>query len=105
MSPTDQLIETKDERLGELLEFLRFPSVSAQSTHNDDVRRCAEWVKDKLNTIGLKAELHTTAGHPIVFAERHVSDDLPTVLIYGHYDVQPPEPLELWESPPFEPAG
>lgn len=104
MSPTDQLIETKDERLDELLEFLRFPSVSAQSAHNEDIVRCAEWVKDKLNAIGLKAEVCGTDGHPVIYAERHVSDDLPTVLIYGHYDVQPPEPLELWKSPPFEPV-
>ncbi|MFQ5607661.1 MAG: dipeptidase [Candidatus Zixiibacteriota bacterium] len=104
MSPTQQLLDTKDERLRELFEFLRFPSVSAQSDHAEDVRRCAEWVRDKLGAIGCEVEIMDTQGHPVVYAEMIVSDKLPTVLIYGHYDVQPPEPLELWESGPFEPV-
>lgn len=88
----------------ELDEFLRIPSVSAKSEHNRDTRRAADWVRDQLTGAGLKAEVFDTPGHPVVLGEwRGASRDAPTILIYGHYDVQPPEPLELWDSPPFEP--
>jgi acetylornithine deacetylase/succinyl-diaminopimelate desuccinylase-like protein len=88
----------------ELFDFLRIPSVSAQPAHNADTRRAAEWVKASLETAGLVAKVYDTAGHPAVVGEyRAAGPDAPTVLVYGHYDVQPPEPLELWTSPAFEP--
>lgn len=88
----------------ELFDFLRIPSVSTRSEHDEDTRRAAEWLRDKLVEAGLDAEVVSTPGHPIVLGEyRDAGEDAPTVLIYGHYDVQPPEPLELWDSPPFEP--
>ena len=88
----------------ELWEFLRIPSVSAKSEHDGDVERTADWVRDQLAEAGLEAQVHATPGHPVVVGEwRGAGADAPTVLIYGHYDVQPPEPLDLWESPPFEP--
>jgi acetylornithine deacetylase/succinyl-diaminopimelate desuccinylase-like protein len=89
----------------ELFEFLRIPSVSARSEHNPDTARAAEWVASSMRTIGLKASIHATKGHPIVVGEwRNAPPGAQTVLIYGHYDVQPAEPLELWDSPPFEPT-
>ena len=89
----------------ELFDLLRIPSVSARSEHNADTARAAEWVADSLRTIGLTANVHTTKGHPIVVGEwRKAPAGAQTVLVYGHYDVQPAEPLELWNSPPFEPT-
>ncbi len=89
----------------ELFEWLRIPSVSADSRHKQDVRNAAEFLKAKFQAIGVDhAELCETGGHPIVFAEKKVNPSAPTILVYGHYDVQPPDPLELWESPPFEPV-
>ena len=88
----------------ELDEFLRIPSVSADSDRDGDTRRAAEWVGDQLRRAGLDTELVATPGHPVVVGEwRGAGPGAPTVLVYGHYDVQPPEPLELWETPPFEP--
>ena len=88
----------------ELDEFLRIPSVSAKSEHNADTQLTAEWVRAQLARAGLTAQTFPTPGHPVVVGEwREAGPDAPTVLIYGHYDVQPPEPLELWDSPPFEP--
>ena len=88
----------------EILEFLRIPSVSAKSEHNTDTRRTAEWLRDRMEGAGLEAEVLQTAGHPVVLGEwSGAGTDAPTVLVYGHYDVQPAEPLELWDSPPFEP--
>ncbi|HGY09652.1 MAG TPA: dipeptidase [Oceanithermus profundus] len=92
------------EPLEQLLEFLSIPSVSADPRHQPDVERAARWLADRLTEAGGAVEVVATAGHPIVYAEKHVSDDAPTVLVYGHYDVQPPDPLELWETPPFEPT-
>src|SRR3954468_14814493 len=90
----------------ELFEFLRIPSVSAQSEHNDDTRRAADWLCSRVEEVGLKATTHQTPGHPIVVGEwRGAGKEAPTVLVYGHYDVQPAEPLELWESPPVEPTS
>lgn len=88
------------------LRFLRFPSVSAQPAHRKDVLACARWLHGHLRQIGLRAELHPTKGHPILVARSHSRRKGPrrTVLIYGHYDVQPPEPFELWKTPPFEPT-
>jgi len=89
----------------ELFEFLRIPSVSARSEHNADTARAADWVAAALRKIGATATIHPTKGHPIVVGEwRNAPAGAQTVLIYGHYDVQPPEPLELWDSPPFEPT-
>jgi acetylornithine deacetylase/succinyl-diaminopimelate desuccinylase-like protein len=89
----------------ELFDFLRIPSVSARSEHNPDTARAADWVAESLRAVGLTAEVIPTAGHPVVLGEwRNAGPDAPTVLIYGHYDVQPAEPLELWDSPPFEPT-
>src|SRR6266576_6494266 len=88
----------------ELYDFLRIPSVSAKSEHNADTKRAAEWVKASLDKIGVPAKIYPTAGHPVVVGEWRKAQGAPTVLIYGHYDVQPPEPLDLWTSPPFEPT-
>ncbi|HEX6053073.1 MAG TPA: M20/M25/M40 family metallo-hydrolase, partial [Gemmatimonadaceae bacterium] len=89
----------------ELFDFLRIPSVSARSEHVPDMLRAADWLSQRMEEAGLKATIHQTEGHPIVVGEwRGAGADAPTVLIYGHYDVQPAEPLELWESPPFEPT-
>lgn len=88
----------------ELFEFLRIPSVSARSEHRGDVRAAAEWLAERMKEAGLEVSLHDTPGHPVVLGEwRGAGEDAPTVLIYGHYDVQPAEPLELWTSPAFEP--
>ncbi|MEX0842900.1 MAG: dipeptidase [Gemmatimonadota bacterium] len=88
----------------ELFEFLRIPSVSARSEFREDTRRAGQWVVDHLERSGLQAELLETGGHPVALGEwRGAGLDAPTLLIYGHYDVQPVEPLELWTAPPFEP--
>ncbi|HCR48449.1 MAG TPA: dipeptidase [Bacteroidetes bacterium] len=94
-----------DQQVSELLEWLRIPSVSADSNHAGDVKKAAEWLAKNLRDIGMAhVEIMPTPGHPVVYAE-HIRDaQLPTVLVYGHYDVQPPDPLELWDSPPFEPV-
>jgi len=88
----------------ELFDFIRIPSVSADSKYAADVARAAEFLRAKLERLGFEARVDPTAGHPVVFAQKIVSADKPTVLIYGHYDVQPPDPLELWTSPAFEPT-
>lgn len=88
----------------DLLKLLRIPSVSADSTHQGDVRTAAEWLVAHLTEIGLAAELIETAGHPIVYAESPPVPGAPVALVYGHYDVQPPDPLDGWKTPPFEPT-
>ena len=88
----------------ELFAFLRIPSVSARTEHNMDTARAADWMADSLRTVGLHATVHSTAGHPVVVGEWRGAPGAPTVLVYGHYDVQPAEPLDLWHSPPFEPT-
>jgi acetylornithine deacetylase/succinyl-diaminopimelate desuccinylase-like protein len=94
----------KDRFLSELFDLLRIPSVSADSRHREDMRKTAEFVKEKLLKAGVnRAELCETAGFPVVYGEKIIDNNLPTVLVYGHYDVQPPDPLDLWVSPPFEP--
>ena len=98
-------LDTHDARIkGELDAFLRIPSVSARSEHDGDTRRAAEWLAAECTRIGLATEVIATKGHPIVLAEWRGAPGKPTVLVYGHYDVQPAEPLELWTSPPFEPT-
>ena len=101
----DYQSQNKDRFLDELLELLRIPSVSADSKYKNDVARCADAVKESLLKAGAdKAEICETAGHPIVYGEKIIDASLPTVLVYGHYDVQPADPLELWTSGPFEPV-
>jgi acetylornithine deacetylase/succinyl-diaminopimelate desuccinylase-like protein len=96
--------ENKQRYLDELLEFLRIPSVSADPSFTADVRKTAEFVAHSLTKAGAdNVEICETAGHPIVYAEKMVNESAPTILVYGHYDVQPPDPIDLWESPPFEP--
>ena len=94
----------RDNYLEEYFSFLRFPSVSTDQKFAGKVRECADWVSQKLTTIGLESKVVPTPGHPIVWARNKHKNGRPTVLIYGHYDVQPPDPLELWDSPPFEPV-
>ncbi|NDK57541.1 dipeptidase [Pontibacter fetidus] len=97
--------ENKDRFLNELLDMLRIPSVSADPKFKQDVIRTAEFVKARLQEAGAdKVELCETAGYPIVYGEKIIDPSLPTVLVYGHYDVQPADPYELWNSPPFEPV-
>ena len=97
--------QNKDRFLSELLDLLRIPSVSADPKFKDDMRRCAEAVKEAILKAGADlAEIHETPGHPVVYGEKIIDPSLPTVLIYGHYDVQPADPYELWDSPPFEPV-
>src|SRR5437588_9238342 len=115
----DYLKENEARSVGELCEYIRFASVSAQPQHRPDLQACAEWVVKHCQGIGLEARLCATEGNPIVVAKRRRSTEgetplvaggtpaplprRPHFLIYGHYDVQPPEPFELWKSPPFEP--
>ncbi|MBS1615751.1 MAG: dipeptidase [Bacteroidetes bacterium] len=97
--------KNQERFLNELLDLLRIPSISADSQHKADVARCAEAVRESLLKAGAdKAEIVPTSGHPIVYAEKNVDPKRPTVLVYGHYDVQPPDPIELWTSGPFEPV-
>ena len=102
----DAYLTEHDARIrAELDEFLRIPSISARSEHRTDMVRAADWLARAMATAGLQATVVPTAGHPIVLGEwRAAGDGAPTVLVYGHYDVQPVEPLELWTSPPFEPT-
>ncbi|MCK5127205.1 MAG: dipeptidase [candidate division Zixibacteria bacterium] len=103
MTPLEYLKENESKSLDQLKDLLRIPSVSAQSKHKDDMITCANWVSDYLKNLGIKPEIMETGGHPVVFGEYHASDDVPTVLIYGHYDVQPTDPLDLWKTGPFDP--
>lgn len=101
----DHIEKNKETYLSELFDLLRIPSVSADSKHKDDVRKAALFVMNKLKEAGADhVELMETGGHPIVFGEKTADPSRPTVLVYGHYDVQPPDPLALWNSPPFEPT-
>ena len=106
MQSTHEFIAAqKDRFLAELLDLLRIPSVSADPAYAGDVRKAAEWVADNLQKAGAdKVRLEETAGFPIVYGEKMVDPSAPTVLVYGHYDVQPADPLELWDNPPFEPV-
>ncbi len=88
----------------ELCQLLRIPSVSTDPQYKSEVERAAQWLAEHFRSLGLEAQVHPTPGHPIVVARGPEVPDAPTVLVYGHYDVQPPDPLELWDSPPFEPT-
>jgi acetylornithine deacetylase/succinyl-diaminopimelate desuccinylase-like protein len=105
MDLLEYIDQHRDEHLQELFELLRIPSVSAKSEHKPDIQRAAQWVADKLTAIGMDGvEIIPTKLHPLVYAEWLRAPGKPTILFYGHYDVQPPEPVELWTSPPFEPT-
>src|SRR5688500_8429019 len=105
-SDLDSYLTTHDARIREeLFAYLRIPSVSARSEHDADTARAAEWTAQSLRDAGLAATVHPTEGHPVVVGEwRGAPPGAPTVLVYGHYDVQPAEPLDLWTSPPFAPT-
>jgi acetylornithine deacetylase/succinyl-diaminopimelate desuccinylase-like protein len=103
MTALAYLKKTELQRRKDLFTLLSFPSVSAKSEHKKDLKACADWLRVYLARIGFKARVCPTGGHPLVYAEYIIDKDLPTVLYYGHYDVQPVEPLELWKSPPFKP--
>ena len=95
----------KEQYLSELVEFLKIPSISADSAFSDKVHQAAQWVANALTKAGAEeVKIVPTKGYPIVYGEKIVDSNLPTVLVYGHYDVQPPDPLELWDSPAFEPV-
>lgn len=104
MTRADTYIDQNMARFKEeLFGFLRIPSVSANTENRPDMQKAAEWLQEKMRKAGLQTSIHPTAGHPIVLGEWRGAAGAPTVLIYGHYDVQPAEPLELWTSPAFEP--
>jgi acetylornithine deacetylase/succinyl-diaminopimelate desuccinylase-like protein len=104
MSHAEYLATHRQRHIHELMDFVRIPSVSAKSEHKGDTRRAAEWLVERMLEAGLEtAELIPTEGHPIVIGEWRGAPDAPTLLVYGHYDVQPPEPLDEWKTPPFEP--
>src|SRR3954447_17268252 len=94
----------RDSYLDDYYSFLRFASVSTDDQYKEKVNACAQWLVKKLQTIGLETQLVPTSGHPVVWARNKQQSGRRTVMIYGHYDVQPPDPLELWESPPFDPV-
>jgi len=101
----DYIKTHKDRFLNELIELLKIPSISADPTYQKDVLKTAEAVKQRLKQAGCETvEICPTEGHPIVYGEKIIDKNLPTVLVYGHYDVQPPDPINLWDSPPFEPV-
>ena len=101
----DYITSNKERFLNELLNLLKIPSVSADSNYNDEVVKCANTLAEDLKKIGLdNVEICQTKGHPIVYGEKILDDALPTVLVYGHYDVQPADPIDLWTNPPFDPV-
>lgn len=104
MSAISYIEDHKEQFLSELLDLLRIPSVSADSKFSGDVRLAAEFLKNRFEELDTHVEICETAGYPIVYAEHIIDPNLPTVLVYGHYDVQPADPYELWDSPPFEPV-
>ena len=105
IGPALSLFAHQARFVDELCDFIRIPSVSAKPENAGDVRTAGTWVVDRLKAAGMEnAEMLDTAGHPVVCADwLHAGSDKPTILIYGHFDVQPPDPLALWDTPPFEP--
>ena len=104
-SVIEYIEKNHDRYLEELKEFLKIPSVSTDASHAQDVKNAAEYVGQQLQKAGMeRVEIFPTPGHPIVYGERITNEEKPTVLVYGHYDVQPVDPIELWQSPPFEPT-
>ncbi|MEM6964068.1 MAG: dipeptidase [Bacteroidota bacterium] len=106
MKETQKYLKDNQERfLEELLALLRIPSISADSAYAEEVNKAANFIADNLKNAGADhVEICPTKGYPIIYAEKIVDKNLPTILVYGHYDVQPPDPIELWTSPPFEPV-
>ncbi len=106
MSATNDYISVNKEKfLNELLDLLRIPSISADPAYTKDVAKTADYLSAHLTEIGLdKVKIYPTEGHPIVYGEKIVNESFPTILVYGHYDVQPADPIELWDSPAFEPV-
>ena len=100
----DYINSNKERYIEELKKFLSYPSISTNPENKKDLLECAEYIKEHLGTMGMEnVTIYPTKGHPIVYADwLHAGSDKPTVLVYGHYDVQPVDPLELWTSPPFE---
>ena len=105
MKEIKQFIQNNNDRiLTELFDLLKIKSVSADSNFKKNVKDAAIFLKDNFKNIGCEnIEIIETAGHPIVYADKIISDSAPTVLVYGHYDVQPADPVELWDNPPFDP--
>ncbi|MEP1642761.1 M20/M25/M40 family metallo-hydrolase, partial [Rhodopirellula bahusiensis] len=99
-----RLDDGKQRHEAELIEWLKIPSISSDSSRRDDVHQAANWLLDKMNAAGLQTESIATNGFPLLVASTPPVPGAPVALVYGHYDVQPPEPLELWTSPPFEPV-
>jgi len=100
----DEIDSRRQHHVEDLFEFLRIPSISTYSQHTGDIRHAADWVSSRLARLGFRTRIHETARHPVVFAQGPQRPDRPTLLIYGHYDVQPPEPLAEWATPPFSPS-
>jgi acetylornithine deacetylase/succinyl-diaminopimelate desuccinylase-like protein len=94
----------RQNHVDQLCDFLRIPSISSQSDHNEDTKRAAAFVADELKELGLEVEVINLGGHPLVYAQTEIRPERKTLLFYGHYDVQPVDPLELWDNPPFEPV-
>ncbi len=102
-SPLDYLAREQSRLVDDLCQYVRFPSVSAQPAHGPDVLRAADWIAARCRQVGLTTTVYPTSGNPIVVAKTPPVPGAPTFLVYGHYDVQPPEPFELWTTPPFDP--
>src|SRR5581483_1543132 len=98
-------LKYKEKALKDYMTFLKFQSISSESSYQFEVLECANWVSSYLKEIGFHVELWETTGHPTIFASYQVGPEQPTLLIYNHYDVQPVDPIELWSSPPFEPTA
>src|SRR5689334_23566217 len=98
------LDQNQDRFVAELLELLRIPSVSADPAYLPHMQRAANWVEQQFRQLGFRTEIVKTPGHPIVYAEWLQAPGAPTAMVYGHYDVQPADPLDLWTTPPFEPT-
>ena len=104
MTQKDYINKNQERFLNELLDWLRIPSISADPAFGKDVHKAAAFVAEKLKSVGAdNVSIEQTAGYPIVYADKIISKDLPTVLVYGHYDVQPATPLDLWDTDPFSP--
>lgn len=103
MTIKEYIKEHEGRFLEELFALIRIPSISAKTEHKEDMQRCARYWQEHLQELGVQAEVYQTAGNPIVYGEYIIDASAPTVLVYGHYDVMPAEPLELWKSEPFEP--
>ena len=105
LSTQEYIQNNRDKFLQELISLLKIPSVSADPSFASEVNKCAGQIAESLKAIGMDAvEICPTAGFPIVYGEKIIDAHLPTVLVYGHYDVQPADPIDLWTSPPFEPV-